>query len=125
MLPTRDAPLQPTATPSAQGSATESALATVRSDWPVRVKYHLIAEHLLDHVGERDDPGRPPVLVHDDGEVRTAAAELAEEVGDLLRLRHEDGLPHEGAHAALDELLGEDVLGVEDAHDAVEGPLVD
>ena len=73
-------------------------------------------------------PGRPAVLVDDDGHVRVAAAHLAEELLRPLELGDEEGRidvlrQRERLLVGVGEI--EEVLGVEDADDVVDGAAVD
>ena len=86
-----------------------------------------LADDLLEQVLERDQPGRAAVLVDDDGHVELLGLHLAQELGDALLLRYEDGRAHGIAHGlsalavahAPHEVLHEDETG-----DVVGGALV-
>jgi len=86
-----------------------------------------LPDDLLDDVLEADDARHAAVLVHRDGDVHVAPAELAEERVDALGLRDEVGLAQEVGEREVPPLHegGEEVLGVEDADDLVDRVLVD
>src|SRR5438094_7350037 len=81
-----------------------------------------LADDLLDDVLEGDDPRRAAILVDDDGDLHVLALQLAQQFGDLLRLRDEVRRPGQLAHGSLlvleDEV--EEVLHVDDAGDPVD-----
>src|SRR5687768_15255214 len=54
-----------------------------------------LADDLLEEVLDRGEPGYSPVLVHDDRHPQVAPLELAQELRDLFRLRHEVRLTDE------------------------------
>ena len=80
------------------------------------------ADQFFQDVLHRDQAGRPPELVHDDGDVDLAALELAQQLVDRHGLGHEEGRPQQVADddqvAVLHER--EQVLGVNDAQDFVQ-----
>ena len=82
-----------------------------------------LADDLLEHVLERDDPLHVAVLVDDDRHVLVRAAELGQERRDVLRLRDDvrgpqDLLDLDVGHAALVHRVQE-IAQVEDADDVL------
>ena len=88
-----------------------------------------LADDLLEEVLDRDQAGRPAVLVEHDRDVDLAPLELVEQVVDAHRLGHEDGRPEQGPERRplggrrLEER--QEVLRVQDPDDLVDRVLVD
>src|SRR5712671_4612344 len=88
-----------------------------------------LADDLLEEVLDRDEAGRPAVLIEDDREVDLPALELVQEVVDRHRLGDIDGRPKErpevrsGAGRFAQER--QEILGVEDPEDLVDRLVVD
>ncbi len=83
-----------------------------------------VADDLLEHVLERDDPVHVAVLVDDDRQVLLLAAEVGEERGEVLRLGNDvrgpdDRFELDGRDAEVVD-RAEQIAHVEDAHDVVE-----
>ena len=96
-----------------------------------------VADDFFDDVFGGEQAGGAAVFVEDDGEVALAVAEFAEEVAEGFGAGDEDRGTHEGAEVdggfgggircppAGGAEEGEEVLGVENADDVVEGAFVD
>jgi len=85
-----------------------------------------LADQLLEQVLERDEAGRPAVLVHHDGQVELLGLELAEQRVGPFRLGHEVGRVQASAKVEVRgqaAQVGQQVLGVEDADDLIHGLL--
>ena len=87
-----------------------------------------LADQLLQKVLERDEPRGPAVLVHDDRHVELLRLELLQKrvgtlgLGDEVRRVQPRAQVEVGREALA--CVGQEVLGVEDAHDDVDRPLV-
>ena len=85
-----------------------------------------VAYQLLQDVLHGDDTQRTAVLVQHHGQVGLVGLEVAEQVVDALTLMDEQGRGDQLLQGLVGEALGgEDVLGMEDAHDLVDAVLVD
>ena len=87
-----------------------------------------LAHDLLDEVLDGDEAGRAAVLVEDDGDVDATSLQAVQEVVDEHRLGHEERRAHEAADGGwpiVADEVGQQVLGVEEAHDVVDAAVVD
>jgi hypothetical protein len=79
-----------------------------------------VADDLLDHVLDRDEPCHAAILVHDDRDVVAVGAEFLQQHVEALGLRHEDhGAQHLAHVERIFRVEPQQVLGEEDADHVV------
>ena len=84
-----------------------------------------LANDLLEHVFDSDEPGHAAKLVDHDGQVIAVATKFAQQVIEPFALRHKNGRPQQGADVQCGRTLQlEQVFGQQDADDVVALALV-
>src|ERR1700694_1033739 len=84
-----------------------------------------IADDLFEDVLHRNDAARAAEFIHHDGKMDALGLELLQQVLDQLGLGHEHDGPYEAVPVEIVFFqVGQQVLGVQDAHDLIESGLI-